>query len=359
MGRVVHSLRFRGVDPQREADHVGMIQLAKLRHLRGLLWSRASLLLGSDCDANSGRTRREVDRLIADGGLVALRRGWFVRTTDWEGSYSEDRHLLRVLAASEAASSPGPVFSHYSAAALHGLPLFRVVDHRAHTTSPEPVGKSNAVVVRHIAQLAEDEVEAVADLRVTDLIRTVIDVARIARPESSLCCADAALRRVSNSGSNVQLWRASVQARLDGLGRARGVVTARRILEFADPGADSPLESISRLYLHRLGFEVRTQVPVPSPSGGEYTVDLELVGLDLLGEVDGKVKYADAEMRAGATPEEVVFAEKKREDWIRGVTGKKLIRWGARELASLATFEQYLRSMGVEIPLRRSGNYSI
>src|SRR5690606_22191579 len=121
----------------------------------------------------------------------------------------------------------------------------------------------------------------------------------------------------------------------------------KRLLRLAEPGADSVLESVSRLYFTLLGFDVRTQVAIPGPHGHDYRVDFEIMGCGVFGEVDGRVKYTEATMTRGRSAEEVFFEEKRREDWIRGTTSQRPIRWGAADLRSLEIFAQFLRGVGL------------
>ncbi|WP_244304646.1 hypothetical protein [Leucobacter viscericola] len=131
---------------------------------------------------------------------------------------------------------------------------------------------------------------------------------------------------------------------------ARGVGRATKVLRLADGSADSPLESVARLRFHEAGYDIATQVKVESPFGGFYFVDLEILGLGVLCEVDGKVKYTNAEIRQGQTADEVVYEEKRRSNWIEGRTQKRLLRLGARELATPATFAKWLRDFEVPAP---------
>lgn len=92
---------------------------------------------------------------------------------------------------------------------------------------------------------------------------------------------------------------------------------------------------------------MRTPVAIPGPHGHDYRVDFEIMGCGVFGEVDGRVKYTEATMTRGRSAEEVFFEEKRREDWIRGTTSQRLIRWGAAELRSLEIFAQFLRGAGL------------
>lgn len=113
------------------------------------------------------------------------------------------------------------------------------------------------------------------------------------------------------------------------------------------------LESVSRLQLLRLGFEVELQVPVASPSGGYLYMDFELLGLRVYGECDGDFKYTDPELRGDRTADEVVVKEKKRDNWVSGLTNYKMAHWGARDAMTTHRLGQLLKGYHVPLPRPR------
>ncbi|MHA3684211.1 hypothetical protein ACXR2W_08145 [Leucobacter sp. HY1908] len=132
--------------------------------------------------------------------------------------------------------------------------------------------------------------------------------------------------------------------------RRRGLATLRRTLAIADPRAESVLESVSRLQLLRLGYEVELQVPVRAPSGSLYYMDFELLGYNAFGECDGDIKYTDPEMLAGQTPAERVIGEKRRDNWTMGTTNKLMAHWGARDVGTPAQLAKALQSYHIPLP---------
>lgn len=299
----------------------------------------------------SGVSARALEQAVAAGNLVRLRRGWYVEAEVWRALYIEDRHLMRVLATARATTRP-PLFSHVSAAALHGLPLYLHQGKRVHLIGSSPaLARGSKRVIQHAATIDEPDVRRIGPLRLTCLEQTVIDVARTESPELSVACIDAAARQSGEDREVRRLWIASLDDRLAAQPGVHGNAAARLALGHADGSADSVLESVSRLYLQLLGFEVRSQVEVPSPSGAPYRVDFEIVGCDVFGEVDGLVKYTDDTILRGRSPHQAVIDEKRREDWIRGTTANRFIRWGASDLASLETFAALLKSYRILPPL--------
>lgn len=317
---------------------------------RDLLSQTSALLRSRQRLRASGLGDRALSAALERGELRRLRPGWFVEETVWRSLYPERRHLLKVLATA-AVSSRAPVFSHYSAAVLHGLPLYRFENGKVHTTVSAPFdGHSSRRVTRHTFPVDESALVGLGELRFTGLQRTVLDIARIGSRELALGCADAALRQVSDNQAQRHRWLDAVRGRLEEQPGRAGNVLARDVLSMADGGAESVLESVSRLYLLDLGFTVRTQVPVRSPNGGLYRLDFELVGYDVFGEADGRSKYVDPEMRNDRSAAEAVLQEKRREDWIRGVTRKRLIRWGFTDIDTLSKYAAVLRRFGVDPP---------
>ncbi|UOQ61265.1 hypothetical protein MUN76_04655 [Leucobacter rhizosphaerae] len=275
--------------------------------------------------------------------------------TEWSTLSPNDRLVARARAVNRAATRE-PLFTHTSAAALLGLPLFDVTTDSTHVASPvNGPGRSSGGLIRHRFDVQPEDITFRHHLRCTTPDRTVFDLARSARAEAGLSCADAVLRAQfrthrSIDRTGIDAWRAQMRERVSESAGTRGLHTLRRVVDLADPRADSVLESISRLQFLRLGFNVDIQVPVPSPSGGHYFVDFELLGIGVLGECDGRSKYRSPLLRNGESAEEVVYREKRRHDWICGTTGKRMIRWGFAEATTPTRMARMLTAYGIAIP---------
>ena len=181
------------------------------------------------------------------------------------------------------------------------------------------------------------------------------DLARTASAETAVSALDAALRLVAVRGRHYDIAaadalreRARVIAGRGAYGRAR----ARRALAFADGLAQLPGESISRLYIARLGFaSPRLQVPVAARGENRfYYVDFGLDDVDAFGEFDGKDKYADPEFLRGRTPQQALADEKEREDWIRGTSRRVVARWTSSHISSSDELGRRLRAFGIVPP---------
>ncbi|MBN9613531.1 MAG: hypothetical protein J0H64_08760 [Actinobacteria bacterium] len=329
----------------------------RLERLRAKLWIRRRLVA-------HGFTEAGLRGMVHRGELLRILQGRYVFATDWEALNGEDRHLLRALAV-DAGAVGSPVFSHFTSALLHGLPLLRFDLTRVHISSsrapdtpaqgqqkaPSPSDGSRARVIRHHRLADTNDLARTGGLVHTSLIRAVVEVTRTAPFAAGVVCADAALRRlVRMDDLATETARTRLLAHLDTLPGAPGTARARRVLRFASALAESPLESLSRLQLARLGFEILEQVAVPARRGRPYRLDFELIGRRCFVEADGKVKYTDEDMLNGRTANEKVFEEKRRGDWISGVTGKSVLHIGWPDAQAPRALGSTLRSFGVPSP---------
>lgn len=325
-------------------DHEIRIQM-----MREKILPRALLL-------NQGKTDRSISREVQQGYLTRIIPGYFMLRAHWDGLYGEERLLARTLVIAHLHRGREIVFSHYSAAALWGLPLYRHHAGRVHVYTPrERPGRSAGVVVRHAASLAQEQVESVAGIAVTSLSRTMVDLARLASTEVAVGVADAGLRKMFRSDHGrvdpaIEDWRGSQLELLDAMPRVRGVRSARKVLEFADPRADSVAESVSRLQFARLRVEVDIQVMVRGAEGRRYCLDFKFIGQAAFGEVDGRSKYTDEKLLNGQTPHERVLEEKRREDDIRGVTGDRLVRWMPEAIETADRLGRRMLAFGLRVP---------
>ena len=295
--------------------------------------------------------------MLQDGDLVTVRPAVFARAADAADLTAEDRAIVRAHALA-LVSAQRPVFSHTTAAALHGLPLYGVADPRPHTTVPPSRPRTAVGVVRHRGDLVEGELVEVDGMRCTGLARTVADVARTAPYETAVCVADGALRQVAARWPDDYDEHAAqafvTEAKTIARRSAHGVWRALRVLAFADGRAQLPGESISRIRLAELGFaRPRLQARVAGPTPGVwYFLDFALDDVDAFGEFDGKRKYVDPAMAGGRTPAEILDAEKRREDWIRGTTQRRFARWGWNDLRTAAALADRLAAFHIRPPRR-------
>lgn len=302
-----------------------------------------------------GYAFRARESATRSGLLVRLRAGLFAVGDEWEHATPEERIVTRARALARASRTP-PTFSHETAAALHGLPLYEPNPKLVHATVPLERPGAAAGVVRHRGELRDDEVATVGGLRCTTLERTLADMARTARFEQSVTVMDAALRRHFHTQDNRYDLAAAEGFRdtvLESVRRSsHGQSRAERTLRFADGRAQRPGESVSRIRLRELGFDrPRLQVAVAAPPGrNDYAVDFALDVANAFGEFDGRIKYHDGRFTLDRSADEIFDLEKQREDWIRGTTGRKVVRWGWPHIATPAALGARLAAFGVRPP---------
>jgi hypothetical protein len=271
-----------------------------------------------------GMTSPELQRLLAQGSLIRVRRGAYVDEPIHDPLTA---HRLRAIAATSSLAS-GAVLSHVSAAVLHGLPVHaKDLDRVTITRSRRSGGRVDPLLHTYTAPVAPPEIEHAHGVAVTSAARTIVDLARTMGFESSVVLTDAALARGSVTSDDL----AAALARAT---RWPGMPKARRVVAFADGRAESVGESRSRVAIWRAGL------PMPIPQWQIYDSRRRLIARTdfgwpehgLVGEFDGRIKYG-GRLRPGQTPAHAVYEEKKREDAIRA-TGLMVLRWTWDEIPS-------------------------
>lgn len=276
----------------------------------GLVW-RASVLA-------QGHTDDVIKRAIADKRLLRI----------WPGVYalaSGERKLdelrrLRVIAAVRSCAQP-MVVSHQSAALMHHLPMLRPGYARVHLTNGRD-GGGRIEKWRHVhtGRFDPGDVDEVGLLRVTSMARTAVDCAREGTFDEGVVAFDSALRMGAD--------RVAMATGLERIRGSRGVARAMRALAVADASSESVGESWSRAQML-----VCPDIAVPVLQRRFYDEDGRFVARPdfewegrLVGEFDGITKYGAGSMEPGQTPNDVVIAEKIREDRLRQL-GLEVVRW--------------------------------
>jgi hypothetical protein len=300
-------------------------------------------------------SRRALARAALRGNQVRIGRGAYVAANDWQRLAARDQYLLRIRAYAEA---PGrsPVLSHWSAAAIHGLPIIGEWPQQPHRTAgPAAGGRSSANVVRHSALLRDDDVVEMNGLLVTSIARTTLDLAVASNLVSAVTTADSAL--FVDPGGRVPA-RLRYEDLLDCYARRmpfRGHRLAMEVISFAETGAQTPIESVSRVSMWKAG--------APRPVLQQAFHDhLGLIGRTdfdfplhaLVGESDGDMKYLDPRFRAGRSAEQVVLDEKRREDRLRAI-GRRVSRWGWGVASHPDALRRHLAAAGLPMGAAKSG----
>ena len=261
-----------------------------------------------------------------NGSWVRLHHGVYCdRDTAASATDPTAEHLLRAAAA--VAAIPGAVaLFGPTAALLHGIPVDRQCLHTLELV--RPVGRDSRALRRrvsardrlpaavvHILAISEDEIIGRQGLPTVGPELAAWSSARVSEPDWGVVSIDSVA------------WQSQETLdRMQGFGerwsRLKGAGTARAALSLARTGAQSPLESLSRVRLVRAGLpEPSLQVPLYDGDGLIGYVDMLFEGLGVVGEADGRGKYASRND---------LVKEKVREDRIRA-EGFGVVRWNWKD----------------------------
>ena len=287
---------------------------------------------------------RRQQRAVERGSLVVIGYGAFAVRADWDAATEWERHIARTRAAHERA--PGSVVSHASAVVLHRLPWITPVPDRVTLTDPR---RTTTQRTRHADKVPgagrRVRTAVVDDLVVTDVADTAIDVLLRYDRGRALAVADAAVRR----GLERSVLHEEFGRRLP----VRAHRRARQVLELTSGLSESAGESVTHLVMRDAGCPPPVQQQVFHDASGPIgRVDFWLPDQGLVVEFDGLAKYRDPDLRGGRSADEVVIAEKLREDRLRALPEVRgVIRPVWRDVVPGGRFPAMLADAGV--PVRR------
>jgi hypothetical protein len=177
------------------------------------------------------------------------------------------------------------ILAGYSASALHGA---KWID----PTLPAAIIDTNRHTVAGVQTWEEridvDEIEVLADMRVTSPARTALDLARRLPLGVAVAAVDALTQAT-------ELKMADIELLVDRYSGRRGVRAARAALALVDGGAQSPKETWLRLLLMRAGFpRPQTQIVVRNEWGWrEAYLDMGWEDIKVAVEYDGDQHRSD------------------------------------------------------------------
>jgi len=259
---------------------------------------------------------RHPERAVLGGTLVKVRPGVYAAAAEWKALAPWERYLGRVFAA--ALIHPDAVFSHESAAALLGMPVFgnpRIV----HVVVPAHGTARMVAGIRVHTSHGDRAIVEQGGMMATSPADTAVDLARSRHAAIGLAMADAALRTEPTLTAERLLL--INEARTSKRGRA----LARWPLASATAMSETALESISRAVVHWLGFAPPTlQVSFRTPGGQIDRGDFVWAGSSLIGEADGDLKF---DGRFG-DPRTLLGAQRQRDARLRAHHVRSIAHWG-------------------------------
>lgn len=261
-----------------------------------------------------------VRRALRRGDWLLVHRGTYAERAPLEAAAAGPRraHLLQ-CAARALLSERELVVSHRSAAVLHRLLLLESYDGPPLLTLVRPDGAPPPHERLPLAAAVPAAHREVLDgLDVTTKPRTVADLARTMRRDAAVVMGDAALR--------AGVDRIDVLDVLDVCRGWPGAVHAVDVMIFADRRAESPLESLARVWFSEAGLPApQLQTRLCHAADGQFVgrVDFFWPQHRTVCEVDGRVKYQDREDEP--PKQDVLWHEKLREDTMRDL-GLEVVR---------------------------------
>lgn len=283
------------------------------------------------CD--TGRVFRRSDLvewgLPADIVIPMMRRTWWVRLH--HGIYADardtgsdpdgrDMHLLRLAASIRALPEPAFAFGP-SAALLHDLALPSGIIDDVHLV--RPLGRDGRALARRISAVDRLRPAVVRTHPLSPhVLTTVAGIPTVTRDLAAVsaaveCSPDWAVALLDSAAWQRPDLIEQMEGHASRLQHLAGIGVVRSVLAHVRSGAQSALESHSRVRLVRCGLpEPRLQVPFHDREGLIGVVDMYFEELGVIGEADGAVKYL-----TGAD----LLAEKRREDRLR--RQHPVVRW--------------------------------
>lgn len=273
----------------------------------------------------AGLTERQVERRVASGEFLRLRRAIYCQGSAWRAANARDRHAFKAVALG-VSLSPTAAVSHASSAVLLGLPM-PWLPTPVWATSPTGSTTRYRGGFRVVAAaLPPGDVTACGRYSVTTAARTVADCLRHLDAIDAVTIGDAALGRWPELSSSVP----ALLCRYETWPHAVRALRRWRLLDWR---RESPAESWSAVAF------VRQRIPPPEPQVTICTPDGALVGrvdfwwddAGVAGEVDGLVKYGVGSELTREEATRALVAEKQREDRLRRL-GVHIVRWGTKDL---------------------------
>ena len=258
---------------------------------------------------NLGHSMAVILANVRSGCWVGVRRGVYTTRELWD---SWDEWTERPLARSRAAHLTmwlPHAMSHDSSALEHGMAILTATPELAHITRPDVRGSRTRYGVKHHGAVhRDDQVEQVNGIPVLDKARTAVDIGREHGYLRGLVACDSALR--------MGVTRPELVLALEPMRCWPGITQARLAVHRTRVGSDSVGETLARDLLEEAGLgPIQTQFGLHD---GTRTAWCDLRVGRLVVEFDGRAKYQrqDGGGLAERPVDEVLWEEKKRQDWV-------------------------------------------
>jgi predicted transcriptional regulator of viral defense system len=338
----------------RRPEAIAQLSQSCMREILEIAAARDGDLIAAVSLRELGAGSHAAETLVAQGTLVRIRYGVYVDAALWRDLDRAGRYRLLVRATG-LSSRRAAVISHMSAAAMHGLPTIGAWPKTVHVTVPDATGGSHGQATTRHRHVLPPEVVVIDGLAVTSLRRTLVDVAASTSFLVGVTMIDDALRTEMQRVEEEErrglavvppLTKEDLHAELALVSPRRGGKHAERAIDFANGLAANPGETLSRVRMFELGFEVPELQVHFFVEGREYWVDYFWRGVRKIGEFDGRHKYTRGVVLGDRDPGDVVWEEKRREDALRRHVNS-FSRWDWETAISPRRFYDFLMEQGV------------
>lgn len=285
-----------------------------------------------------GIADREIAALVRHGVWRRFRRGYYCHATVWDKLDDVAQHRVRCRAVVDSMGAGTVALSHASGAVWHELETWNIDLRRVHVTRLDNgAGRAEGDVVHHEGFVASAEVTTVDGLPVLPAARCVLEAGSRTGSEEALCLLDNGLHRAAYDVPELM-------GQFDVMAHWPHVRHLHIPVRMADGASASVGESRGRWFFWRHGIPAPVlQFPVMDGEDLVGTTDWAWPSRGVLGEFDGRVKYGRL-LEPGMTAGDVVFAEKRREDRLRSVTGFTVVRITWDDLQRPRSLSESMRS---------------
>lgn len=304
-GEWISSARVDEVAQQLEQKYQGTVPVFALREV-----------------AEWGVRRPEVLALQRQGMVHRVRHGAYCLADSWETSEQDPAYRRKILALSAMVGMRRPIYACGPfAAELHGLPLpswepSRVElvrdscrDIRPAQRGVQPRNRLDGVQIIS-RNLIGETFSTIDRIPVVGIATAAMTSAVNLPDEYAVALFDAAIQRGWTRDQLMEIGTRWIST--------KGMASTLRLVEFARAGAESPLESVSRIRFHKQGLpEPILQQEFYDSRGFIGRADMWWPRWRVIGEADGLSKYDDPQ---------VLRNEKLREDRLRAL-GLSVVRW--------------------------------
>lgn len=292
--------------------------------------------MARDCGYND----KQVTAMVRGRVWGRFRRGYYTFVDIWNVLDERERHAVRSRAVLHSLGDD-VALSHVSGLVAHGIDVWGCSLDRVHVTRLDgDASRIEGDVVHHRGRVAAEDVVTVDGQRVLSPARCAIEYASTATSESALVSFDSALHRE-------RCERHDLFEQFALVGSWPGMRHVHIPIRLASGRSQSVGESRGFWLFWASGFPAPERQYEIVDANGEVraTCDWGWPELEVFGEFDGELKYGRL-LRPGQDPGDVVFAEKRREDDIRDITGGRMFRlvWAdlERPRVTVARLGRYL-----------------